>query len=146
MMKPLAVRAAWQREHPRVVPLIRALQIARTTALMSADERGPAARLALGYLEALRAGDAPLPGYVADLTRHLIWLARELAPDAIRSWADGPEALRRAPALLPAVLDAHAATGRFEALCRTAAGHGAIGHAAWLLAGHGRPFLALAML
>lgn len=144
VMPQLGRRADWHRAHPRIVPLTRALQIARTTAVLAPADRPAAARLACAYFGAIAALESPLPGDAFPLWRHCAFLSDE--PASVIACAElDRAALDRAPFLLPRLLDALARTGRFAELVRTATARGERELACWLLARGGRPFLALAM-
>jgi hypothetical protein len=140
-------RAAWHEANPGVLPTVRALAIARTTATIEPNIRAIQCREAAAQFAALGTIEPFAEQYLHTMWSRVALGARD--HDALRACIDAtPDLaglLERAQQLLTPYLDALAAAGRFDRLATTARRHGETARATWLLATHGLPFAALSI-
>jgi hypothetical protein len=135
----LRARARWHLQHPGVVPTVRGLRVARTTATVPAAERAARTQRAADDLGALTAYERHSEAYVYTLWA---WMVR-----ATGDPARARELVCAHPssaALVGALhLEDLARRGRVRALVRAAHGLDAVDTGALLLAIWGRPLAAL---
>jgi hypothetical protein len=142
----LAARARWHEANQGVLPTVRALRTARTSAAMPPEERTDACRLASDLIASQARIAILAEEYLYAMWRHVALRARD--PQRVAALVDAhPPALAEA-GVLPPYLEALADAGRFRKLLVTSKQQahrdgGAL--AAWLLATRGRPFLALSV-
>ena len=136
---PLRARARWHLQHPGVVPTVRGLRVARTTAMIAAAERPARYAQAADDLAALTAYERHPEEYVYTLWG---WMVRG-AGDPARA----RELVAAHPAAQALVGDLYledlARRGRVRQLVAAAHGLGAADRGALQLAIWGRPFAAL---
>ena len=137
-------RAAWHRANPGVMPTVRALAIARVTAVLPREERTERCRAAAQDFASLAAVEPYPEAYLYDLWRHVAFRSRDDAC-LVACVESAPSMLEHGPYLVAPYLGALARAGRFEHMVQVARDHAATSQAAWLFATHGRPFYALAM-
>lgn len=149
LLAALRGRARWHVAHRGVVPMVRALRIARTTATLAATARAAACATGADDLAAIAEFARHDEPYVYDDWAWLVYGAGDPARAATLVAAH-PEALAdaRAPARVRAPIDAlyleHLARrGRVAALTAAAQELGAADRGALLLATYGRPLAAL---
>jgi hypothetical protein len=138
-----AARAHWHEANPGVLPTVRALRVARTTATLPADARTEACREASDGFASQAKIALFAEAYLYEMWRHVALRAKDAARVAAVVEAH-PSALDEEGVLRP-YLEALAAAGRFRKLVAAAERRDSGALPAWLLATHGRPFLALAV-
>ena len=136
-------RARWHESNPGVLPIVRALRVARITSTIQRSERAVACARAAADLAALGTIAPYGEQYLVDLWRFVALRSR--SPDEVIRCVEGiASPFAGAGFLVTPYLDALAATGRFRRLAEVASREGAAAHATWVLARHRRPLLALA--
>ncbi len=137
-----AARARWHEESPGVLPVVRALRVARITACIPRAARSAACAGAAADLAALGSIAPYGEQYLIDLWRFVALRSR--APDQVVRCVEAlASPFVGAAFLVTPYLDALAAAGRFRHLAKIALREDHTAHAAWLLARHRRPLLAL---
>jgi hypothetical protein len=137
----LRARAAWHLQHRGVVPTVRGLRVARTTATLTAAERAERCPAAADDLGALTRFERHTEGYLYTMWG---WMVRA-AGDPARA----RELVAAHPAAQGMVRDLYfedlARRGRVQPLIAAAHTLGGLDRAAYLLAIWGRPLAALAL-
>lgn len=141
----LLARRDFHLAHAGEHPVIRALEVAMTTATLPREDRDcRATAAARALLDARDAHAFVTPGELDDLALELAFRGRAHEPTLlVRALAATPASVDDDAELADAYLEALGRTGRFLALLAEATRLGRTNEAAHVLAFHGRPFLAL---
>ncbi len=113
MMRTWAARAAWHAQNPGVLPIARALPLARASGVMQTESRATAAAVATSLFRTRAALEPFAEEDLHDLWLACAWCAREEAPAELVAAAEAvPRAFERAPQIVSSTIDALVALGR----------------------------------
>ncbi len=147
MMRTWAARAAWHLDHPGVLPVARALPVARSLGVMPAEARAKAAAEAACLFRTRAALEPFSEDELHDLWLACAWCAREEAgKELVLATEAVPRAFDRMPELTAPAIDALLTLGRADEAEKLAVERSAQSHAVWSFAQHALPDRALRMV
>jgi hypothetical protein len=135
-------RALWQEAHPGVLPTLQALRVARVTATLAPEARSEACRTASDLFASQASMALFAEGYLYTMWRRVAGRARD--PQRVLALVEAHPSSLDEEGVLEPYLEALADNGRFRKMLSEARQRESGAVPAWLLATHGRPFLALA--